>query len=835
METFVQDFRYAARMLRKAPGFTSVAVLTLALGIGANTAVFTLVNALLLKSLPVQHPEQLVALGDPAAVHDAWTGSPVIDEFSNPLYRELRDRTSVFSGMAAVGYGGATVGDAGQSAAPEASGEKPVRLVTGNYFPLLGVRPAAGRLLDAQDDTAQHANPVAVISYDYWKNAYALSPSIIGKELRLNGSPFTIVGVTPPGFFGDIVGEQIDFYVPLTMQMEIIRGRDRYNDKHASWLLLLARLKPGVSIEQARANVNVAFKQVVSGDFSAGLESTDTADLQKASVSVTSADGGLSALRSNYRRPLLVVMGIVGLVLLIACVNVANLLLARASGRRKEMAVRLAIGAARTRIVRQLLTESILLAIIGGAAGVGLSFWGVSLLQKLFDSQLAATPDARLVSFTAAITLLTGILFGLVPALQSTQIGVAGTLKDSSTSVGQTRSRWGWGKGLVTAQIALSLLVLFAAGLLTRTLRNLQNVDTGYEREHLLTAHLYPVAIGYTSPQIAALGQRLLDRIQTLPGVRAVSFSGNGLFSGGESNHDIDVPGFQTNDAENGKNIASDAVAPGYFSTVGIPILSGRGIGAQDTPTSTRVVVINEAAAKYFFPNQDPIGHRFMLTNPKYRNQPFEVVGIAANAKQTELSKPAARRMYEAFFQRTDQRSGIILEVRSAGNPSTVIPSLRQAIRAVDPNVPIERITTVDALIDASIGEKISISKLAGFFALLGLTLASIGLYGLMSYTVAARTRELGVRMALGAQRDDVLRLVLREALLLVACGILCGIPAALAGSTLLAGMLYGLKPSDPASLAIVAAVLAAVAALASYIPARRATRVDPMVALRYE
>ncbi len=834
METLLQDLRYAIRMLTKARGFTSVAVLTLALGIGANTAIFTLVNALLLKSLPIQHPEQLVALGDPAAVHDAWSGTPVTDEFSNPLYRELRDNTSVFSGMAAVGYGDATVGNAERLAGSDSSGEKPVRLVSGNYFPLLGVRPAAGRLLDAQEDTAQHANPVAVISYDYWKNTYALSPSIIGKELRLNGSPFTIIGVTPPGFFGDIVGEQIDFYVPLTMQMEIIRGRDRYNDKHASWLLLLARLKPGVSLDQARANVNLAFKQIISGDFSAGLESTDIADLQKASINVTSAAGGLSALRSDYRRPLLVVMGIVGLVLLIACVNVANLLLARASGRRKEMAVRLAIGAARNRIVRQLLTESILLAVIGGAAGVALSFWGVSLLQKLFASQLVTTPDARVVSFTAVITLLTGILFGLVPALQSTQIGVAGTLKDSSTAVGQTRSRWGWGKGLVTAQIALSLLVLFAAGLLTRTLRNLKTVDTGYEREHLLTAHLYPPAIGYTTPQIAELGQRLLDRIQTLPGVRAVSFSGNGLFSGGESNHDIDVPGFQTNE-QDGKNIASDLVSPGYFSTVGIPILRGRGIGAQDTPTSTRVVVINEAAAKYFFPNQDPVGRRFTLTNPKYRNQPFEIVGIAANAKQTDLSKPPARRMYEAFFQRTDQRSGIVLEVRSLGKPSTLIANVRQAIRAEDPNVPIDSINTVDALIDASIGEQISISKLSGFFAILGLALASIGLYGLMSYTVAGRTRELGVRMALGAQRDDVLQLVMREALLLVCAGILCGIPAALAGSTLLAGMLYGLKSTDPLSLGIVAVVLAGVAALASYIPARRATKVDPMVALRYE
>lgn len=832
MQTLAQDLRYALRMLAKSPGFAAVAVLTLALGIGANTAIFTLVNALLLKSLPVQHPEQLVALGDPTAVHSAWHGTPTTDVFSYPLYRELRDSTSAFSGMAAAGSEDATVGDVNPA---EYSGHKPwVRIVTGNYFSLLGVRPAAGRLFNANDDTAEYANPVAVISYDDWRNNYALSPSVIGTTLRLNGYPFTIIGVAQPGFFGDIVGDRINFYVPVTMEAEIIRGRDDYNDKGASWLQVFARLKPGVTVPQAYANANLALKHIIAGDFAASLVSTDIAELKTEHIDVAPIGGGFSRLRDEYQRPLLVVMGIVGLVLLIACVNVANLLLARASGRKKEIAVRLAIGAARGRIIRQLLTESILLAVLGGIAGAGLAIWGVVLLQKLFGSQLVTAPDVRVIGFAVAVSLLTGVLFGLVPALQSTQLGVAGTLKDAATSVGQSHSHWGWGKGLVTAQIALSLLVLFAAGLLTRTLSNLRNTDTGYEREHLLTIRVSPTQIGYKQPQIAALAERLQQRLAAMPGVRAVSFSSNGLFSGGDGAHDIDVPGFQTSE-EDGKNVASDAVGPNYFSTVGIPILRGRQIGAEDTPSSTRVVVINQALAKHFFPNRDPLGQTFTLSNPLYHNQPFQIVGIAADAKEHSISTTPKRRMYEAFEQRTDERMSIIVEVRSIGKPSTVMASVKKEIHSIDPAVPIGRADTVNALIDDSIGERISISQLSGFFAILGLVLASIGLYGLMSYTVAGRTRELGVRMALGAQRDDVLWLVLRESLLLVGTGIVVGVPAALASGTLLSGMLYGLHTFDPVSLIAVATILGIVAALASYIPARRATRVDPVVALRYE
>ena len=833
MDALLQDLRYGIRMLVKNPGFTAIAVLTLALGIGANAAIFTVVNALFLQSLPVRNPEQLVALGDPAAVHDAWHGTPTTEISSYPLYRELRGSTSAFTGMAAAGSGEATVGEASQLVA-EISAEKPVRIVTGNYFSLLGVRAAAGRLLSAEDDTVEHANPVVVISYDYWRNTYALSPSAIGKTLRLNGYLFTIIGVAQRGFFGDIVGDQVDFYVPITMQPEIIRGRDDYNDKQASWLQIIARLKPGVNISQAHANVNLAFKRIVEGDFGATLVSTDLAEVKKAHIDVATLRSGFSALRRDYERPLFVVMGIVGLVLLIACVNVANLLLARASGRKKEMAVRLAIGAARGRIVRQLLTESILLALLGGVAGSGLAVWGVTLLQKLFGSQLVTSPDLRVVAFTAAVSLLTGILFGLAPALQSTEFEVASALKDTASLVGEARARWRWGKWLVTAQVALSLLVLFAAGLLARTLNNLRNADTGYEREHLLTAHLHPVQIGYSNLQIAALAQRVTERISAMPGVRAVSFSSNGLFSGGDGGHDIDVPGFQPS-AEGGKHVASDTVGPNYFSTVGIPILRGRQIGPQDSPTSTRVVVINEALAKHFFANQDPIGRTFRLSNPNYRNQPFEIIGIAANAKENSQSKPAARRMYEALVQRTDQRPGVVVEVRTISKPSAVSASLRKEIRAVDPNVPIEDVNTVDELIDSSINERISISKLSGFFAGVGLVLACIGLYGLMSYTVAARTRELGVRMALGAQPQDVLWLVLRESLLLICAGIVVGVPAALASGALLSGMLYGLRPADPLSLAAVVAILGAVGTLASYIPARRAARVDPIVALRYE
>jgi len=832
METFTQDVRYGFRMLIKNPGFTVVAVLTLALGIGANTAIFTLINAVLLKMLPIQDPARLATIGNPTQVGSRSEGTPQTDLYSYPLYRELRDGNSVFSSLyAAASAHRVSVDEGGRVAETEAN--TTARIVTGNYFSVLGVRAIEGRVLTPNDDKTQHAHPVAVISYDFWKTRFGQAPEVLGKTVRLNHYPFTIIGITAPGFFGDVVGENMDVFVPIAMQAELMPGRDWYQDRNVSWLQAVGRLKPGVSVAQAKANINLVFQQTLKGQYGAALSAEDLRSIQKDVIDVSPGGRGLSAIRADYERPLLLLMAMVGLVLLIACVNVANLLLARASGRSKEVAIRLAIGAAPHRIVRQLLTESVLLAFIGGGVGALLASWGVALLTKLVNADLPTGIDARVLGFTAAICLLTGILFGLVPALRVVHSSLAPALKDVAVSGSKSSSRWGWGRGLVTAQVALSLLVLFAAGLLVRSLRNLQTSDTGYGHQHLLLFNLDPIGSGYDAQKNTNLGHQILDKFSTTPGVRAVTFSENGLFSGTESGELIAVPGF-TSPQDADKESASDNVGPGYFSTVGIPILLGREIGMQDTASSPRVAVVNQSFAKFYFQNANPIGHRFFIDDRDRRDQPIEIVGVVADSKENTIREPAGRRFYTAYFQET--RPMIMnVEVRTAADPSTEIATLRKEVKDIDPNLSTRSVHTIKELLDSSIAEQVVLARLSGFFAALALLLASVGLYGLMSYTVAGRTREIGVRMALGAQRGDVLWLILGEALLLVGIGIVVGVPAALAGSKLLATMLFGLTATDPASLVVVTVTLGAVAALASYIPARKATKVDPMVALRYE
>lgn len=836
METVLQDLRYAIRMLVKSPAFTAVAVLTLALGIGANTAIFTLVNALLLKMLPVQDPQHLVVLGNPAASSDRYNGTPSLEVFSYPLYREFRDRNSVFTGLAASATDHHIQVDA-QGSGGFTDEQINGRMVSGNYFSVLGLEPAAGRLFSDSDDTAENANPVVVLSYAYWRNKFALSPAIIGEQIRLNEYPFTVIGVAPRGFDGDIVGEEMLLYVPLSMQPEIVRGRHWRNLANTSWLSLIGRLKPGTSAAQAQADVNVVLQQAIHGTYAAGLSSDDLNFLRSAKINVVPGGAGLSALRNNYRLPLLLLMGIVGLVLLIACVNVANLLLARASGRSKEVAIRLAIGAGRNRLIRQLLTESILLAFIGGIAGALLSIWGVRLLLRLLgsDASLPVRPDLRVLGFTMGICLLTGILFGLVPALRTLRIEVTSTLKDAASPVSETKSRFGWGKGLVTGQVALSLLVLFAGGLLVRSLQNVMSQDFGYDRDRLIVARLDATAVGYKPDRLKVLAQQLAERVSAAPGVRGVTYSTNGLFSGSESGDAIVVPGF--NASKNSDRVAmEDYVGPGYFGVIGIPVLAGRGIEAQDTATSTRVAVVNEAMVKYFFHGENPIGRQFTIDDADWKNKPFTIVGISRNAKDhgSGLRKDVKPRFYQAFQQYPDPFQ-IMLDVQAGGPVSAVVANVTQQIKAVDPRLPVPFIRPLDYLVTHAAADQIAMAKLSAYFAGLALVLACIGIYGVMSYTVAGRTREIGLRMALGAQRGTVLGMVLSEALLLLGVGLAIGIPVSLVSSRLLKSMLFGLSSTDPASLGIVVLVLVTVAVCAGFIPARRATKVDPMVALRYE
>jgi len=835
MEMLYQDLRYALRLLAKSPAFTAVAVLTLALGIGANTAIFTVVNAVLLRMLPIKDPQQLVIIGDPTMANGRSNGTPRTDIFSYPLYKELRDRNSVFSGMCAAASDHRIEVDAGQGGA---SDDRVVgRMVSGNYFSLLGIEPGAGRLFSDSDDTAENANPVVVLGYGYWQRKFALSPSIIGKDIRLNGFPVTVVGVAPSGFDGDVVGEEMNLYVPLSMQPAIIRGRNWRNKPGTSWLSLIGRLKPGMTVQKAEAEMNVVLQQAVQGAYGATITSDDLKFMRTAKVKVAPGGGGISELRGDYRVPLLLLMGIVGLVLLIACVNVANLLLARASIRGKEIAVRLAIGASRRRLLQQLFTESILLAFAGGIAGSLLAIWGVRGLVRVFDSgaALPLAPDWRVLSFTIAICLITGILFGLVPALRTLKVQVTPALKDTTAVLSESRSRFGWGKGLVAGQVALSLLVLFAAGLLVRSLQKVMTQDFGYQRDRLIIARIDPTAAGYKSDKMKLLARQLVARISSLPGVQNATYSVNGLFAGSESGDAIIVPGFKPNN-DRDRVTMEDYVGPGYFGAVGIPILEGRGIEAQDTATSARVAVVNEAMVKHFFAGQNPLGRQFTIDDKDELNRPFTVVGVSRNAKDhgSGLRENVPPRFYQAF-QQVDDPSQIILEVVASGVPSAALSAIRAQIKAVDTRIPIPFISTLEARVRGSAADQIALAKLSAFFAGLALLLACVGLYGIMSYTVAGRTREIGLRMALGARRFDVLQLILREAMWLVGFGLMIGIPLSLASSRLLSSMLYGLKSTDAVSLFGVMAILAVVAVVAGYIPARRATNVDPMITLRYE
>jgi len=837
MHNLIQDVRYGLRMLRKSPGFTLVAVLTLALGIGANTAIFSLINALLLKMLPVQRPAELVVIGDPAGVHTQTNGTPQVRYFSYPLYRALRDNTQAFSGMLVSGAMSRTKASKNGSDISLAA----CTLVSGNYFSVLGVNALMGRTLSPQDDDAKGKHPVAVVAYDFWQRKLGGDKAILGETVNLNNYPFTIVGVAPPGFFGDTVGDNEDFWVPMTMQEQLMPGRPYLETLNTSWLHIIARLRPGTSLSRAQANVNVAFKQFVDGPLSASLSAGDHDALRKSSVDVVPGGSGFSYLRKAFFAPLMILMTIVGLVLLIACVNVANLLLARASARQKEIAVRLALGAGRQRLLRQLITESLLLALAGGICGLLLAHWGTQALLHVAVSPsnaqaLDVHPDLRILAFTAGVCLLAGLIFGLVPALRSLRVELTPTLKDR-TQVSEPASGWlrlNWGKLLVASQVALSLLVLFAAGLLVRTLGNLKNLDLGYNRERLLLLRTDPIAAGYKGQQVVNIANEIVSRLSTLPGVRGVTVSKNGLFTGSDSSDDIKVEGYVPAREEDSA-VHWDWAGPNYFSAIGIPMILGRDIGSQDTAASPKVAVINETMARFYFGKTNPIGRKFWIDDSA-QARPVEIIGVAGDARGFELRGPMERRFYMPFAQTyQESMANVIFEVRTVGDPSAIGDTARKVISDFDPNLNVIWVRTVDRLVTDVLSTDIMIARLSSFFGGLALLLACIGLYGVMSYTVNGRTKEIGLRMALGAQRSSVLSMVLKEVMTLVLIGVAVGIPAALVASRSLSSLLFGLNPADPVSLGIVILLLSGVAMLAGLIPARRATKVDPLVALRYE
>ncbi len=837
IETLWRDLRYGLQMLGRNPGFTAVAALSLALGIGANTAIFSLMDAVLFKMLPVKNPEQLFFLERSGVRRNRKEGSGL----SYAFFEQLRSQRETLAGVCAFGPS--------ERANVVVDGEAEVaqgQLVSGGFFATLGVNALLGRTLTEDDDKIPGGHPVAVISYNYWHRRFARDPAIVGKSVTVYGHPFTIVGVTPPDFFGVTVGESPDLWAPeIQVWSQLFPGASielYFNNPLGN---VLARLKPEVTEQQTRAILTVVLQQTLAATIGSQLSPEEQRALLQQSVALESASRGLTSLREQFSDPLRILMVVVGLILLIACANVANLLLARANARQKEIAVRLALGASRFRLIRQLLTESMLLALIGGALGLLFALWGSDFLLALVGSGrdpvfLKLALDARALGFTSAASLLAGVLFGLAPAWRATRVDLTPALKDAARGSG-AGSRLGLGKTLVVVQVALSLLLLIGAGLFARSLRKLKSLDAGINRENVLLVSTVPQMIGYREGrQIADLYQRMLERIKAIPGVRYASFSPQGLLSGRGTNTSVVVQGRAERPADNtyipdGMGIPYQCeVGPEYFETVGMTILRGRGLTAQDDENAPRVAVINETFARYYFGDENPIGRRF--GEGEESSGRMEIVGVVKDAKYNSLREPALRTYYTPYFQdpnRWDRAT--TFQIRTAADPTGVIAAVRQAAGEIDANLPLINIKTLAKQVDETLTQERLIGAVSGFFGLLALLLAAIGLYGVMAYAVSQRTHEIGVRMALGAHRGSVLRMVLRQGMKLVLIGAGLGLAASFAATRLIASQLFDVTPTDPVTFIGGPTLLLMVALLACFAPARRATKVDPLVALRCE
>jgi predicted permease len=836
-----QDLVYGARLLAKSPGFTTVAVLSLALGIGANTAIFSLIDTVLLKMLPVKDPNQLVALTDPSSSGTSiGTSHGERGILSTREFEALRDRTQSFSGMFAS-QSERDTNNASIDGKPLE--ELHTRLVSGGYFTVLGATTAIGRAFTAADERGPGSAPYAVISYEFWQRRFGGSLSALDSHIHIGKANLTVIGVAQRHFLGETVGEAPDMWIPLDMQPQVMPGRMWLEDDPAHiaekvmWLHVIGRLKPGISRKQAQANVDVVFKQVVAEEFSKLSQSQP--DILKQNLKLHDAGAGVSSLRGDMADPLYVLMAVVALVLVIACANVANLLLARATARQKEMGVRLALGAGRARIVRQFLTESLMLSVAGGVLGSLLAVYGVRLLVALVGDRsgsvaLDARPDLRVLLFTIGVSLLTGLVFGLAPAWKSAAVNVAGTLKEAGRGMTASSGKIGVGKILVVGQIALSVMLLIGAGWFIRTLRNLENVDLGYRRENLALVGVDFLSAGYSGKRLPVAYNEVRERLARIPGVRAVSYSQNGLFSGSESGDAISVEGYKAQKPQD-LHARWDATGPDYFATAGIPILLGRGIGPQDVESAESVCVVNEAFAKFYFGSQNPIGKHVTDEFPDTR-QTFTIVGVARDARDHSLRREIFRRFYLSAQQPLGGFApDMNYEIRTFGEPGAVLQTARKAILAYDPAIPIGSVQPFVTLLDGNLRQERIIAQLSGIFGGLALLLAAIGLYGVLSYAVAQRTNEIGIRMALGAERGTVVRMVLRETAVLIAIGLAAGVPASLACGRLIQSKLFGLKAADPVTLGAAVGIMIVVAIVSGYLPARRASRVDPLIALRYE
>ncbi len=802
LESLAHDIRYGARMLRKSPAFTAVAVASLALGIGANTAVFSFVNAILLKTLPVPHPEQLVMIRQ-------QTSQGLNSAFGYPFFRELEKRNDVFSGMLARVPVQVNLTASGST--ERIQGE----LVSGNYFRVLGVDAALGRVLTPDDDGAAGTNPVCVISYRLWQERFGGDPQILGRPILLNAMPFQIVGVTRAGFQGPELQGNYLIQIPTSMSQPF-NGITRDSSGWV-WLQFLGRLKPDVSRQQAELRLDALASQV----------HTDERPNEKSTMRLFDASQGFAWRRTILQKPTLVLAAMVALVLLIACANLAGLLLARSTERRSEISVRLSLGATQGRLVRQFLVESIMLSALGGAAGLLVSFWMCdSLLYFLAGnragSSLEVQPDLTVLLFTAALSILTGLLFGSIPSWQSAHVGLLGQMQRGFRSRKRLRSV------LIAAQIAMSLVLLVGAGLFGRTLRNLRTADLGFRPGHTILLTLNPGRSGYKQADSDALFETLLRRTRSLPQVESAALSDISPLSGRMFASDIQVPG-HVSLGDHEPDSFFIHTSPGYFQTLGTPVLFGREFSEHDRKGTQTVAIVNERFVAFYWPGQNPVGRHFKWGG----DTDVEIVGLARNSKYQEMREEPPITVYIPLAQRSKEE--LTLEARTTGATADIIAQVRQLVRSIDPKLPVYDVRTLDAQVDQALSTERLLAALSSFFSVVATFLAVIGLYGAIAYAVARRRREIGIRMAVGARAGDVVRLFVGESLVIVTAGIACGLVLAFVGARFLKTLLYGLQPDDSATLLVAAAVLLVVGSAAAIIPARRASRIDPSIALRYE
>ncbi len=847
--TILQDLRYALRQLRKSPGFTITAVVTLALGIGANTAIFTLVHAVMLQTLPVANPSQLYRIGD----NDnccVWGG---VQEhgwglFAYGLYQYIRANTPQFEEIAAFEANEPVISVRRSDSQAEAE-TFPSEFVSGNYFSTFGLKPIAGRLLTPQDDTAGAA-PALVMSYRAWQQHYGLDPSVVGASFMINGKPFTVAGIAPPGFFGDrLRDDPPDFFLPLAVEPLLQEQSSLLHVDTQHWLYLIGRMKPGVQPLPVESQLTEELRQWLPS-IAANLPQFERDKIAKAFIKLGPGGSGINSLRDQYQAGLYMLIAASALVLLIACANLANLLLARGTARRQQTAVQLALGATRGRLIRALLTESVLLACIGGAAGLAIAYFGShAILLIAFRGAtvvpINTTPSLPILGFAFVLSLLTGAIFGVAPAWISSHSDPAQALRGANRS---TRDHSALPqKSLVIGQAALSLVLLAMAGLVTQSLRNLEHLNFGFDTSGRLMVHIDPLTAGYSQERLPALGQQLRDRLRQIPGVRSVSYSMYSPQDGDSWNDGIAIQG-RTPESTQDTNVGWVRVSPDYFKTIGTPLVRGRTIGEQDTATSQKVAVVDESFVHKFFPKEDPIGQHFGFAQPGHSGD-FEIVGVVRDTQYRDPTWEEKQNpmfflpyfqdlKFEApLYRRTQVQSEYpsMIEVQFSGSQEEMGPQVRRVLAGIDPNLSIIEMHSFGEQVFRVFNRERLIARLTELFSLLALLLASVGLYGVTAYNTVRRTGEIGLRMALGADRRDVIAMVLRGAFWQIGLGLIIGVPLVIVAGRLMASKLYGVASFSPAILGSAVLALAFCAFIAGFVPARRAASIEPVQALRIE